>query len=63
MTDDDVFSSFQSINQYQYLVPGSVYFRSLRCLGKECCEACPMWLIASGVGLSGGCKAGLTLKE
>ena len=28
-----------------------------------CCEACPISLIASGVGLSGGCKAGITLKE
>ena len=42
---------------------GVIYLRSLRCLGKACCEACPVRLIASGVGLSGGCKAGLTLKE
>ena len=37
--------------------------RSSRRLGKACCEACPIRLAASGVGLSGGCKAGLTLKE
>ena len=30
------------------------------CLGKACCEACPTRLIASGVGLSGGCKAGFS---
>ena len=32
-------------------------------LGKACCEARPSRLVASGGGLSGGCKAGLTLKE
>ena len=37
--------------------------RSPRCLGKACCEACPIRLISSGVGFSGGCKAGPTLKE
>ena len=33
------------------------YFRSPCRLGKICCEACPSRLVASGGGLSGGCKA------
>ena len=37
--------------------------RAPRRLGKVCCEACPIRLAASGVGFSGGCKAGFTLKE
>ena len=40
-----------------------INLRSPRRLGKACCEACPIRLGASGVGLSGRCKAGLTLKE
>ena len=32
-------------------------------IGNACYEACPRRLVASGGGLSGGCKAGLTLKE
>ena len=39
------------------------YFRSPRRLGKASCEACPISLAASGIGLSGSGKAGLTLKE
>ena len=41
----------------------NIYVRSPRCLGKACCEACPIRLISRGVGISGGCKARLTLKE
>ena len=37
--------------------------RSPRRLGNACCEACPIRLTSSGVGLSGGRKAGLSLKE
>ena len=37
--------------------------RSARRLGKACYDACPIRLAASGVGLSGRCKAGRTLKE
>ena len=36
---------------------------SLRSPGKACCEAGLIRLTASAVGLSGGCKDGLTLKE
>ena len=32
-------------------------------LGKACYEACPIRLPASGLGLSGGCNAGLALKQ
>ena len=43
--------------------PSTPTLRSPRCLGKACCEACPIRFMVSGVGLSGGCKVGLTLKE
>ena len=39
------------------------YLRHPRCLGKVCCAACPTRLLASGIGRSDGCKAGLTLKD
>ena len=42
---------------------GYFFFRSPCRLGRACCEACPSRLVASGGGLSGGCKAEITLKE
>ena len=56
------------MNQYNMCVPA--VWASFMCvlsspcrLGKACCEACPSRLVASGGGLPGGCKAGLTLKQ